>query len=167
MVLEGEIPIADTSIGTGVAGLLNNLPDFNIRTTSVYKAFKKPEAFKGIPDEQRTGVIQELKNLNRVAAISPIPEAVPVLIKANMTSAFHIAAIPESTFLKTYSKELGEETAQQIYTNAINSHIRNEHALITMREAVLGTGLAAIDGKKTLKARLSGETKLLTKQKFR
>ena len=76
-------------------------------------------------------------------------------MKVNLTSAFHVAEIPESTFLKTYSKDLGEETAGELYTNAINSHIRNEHALITMREAIRGTGLATIDGNKSMKASMA------------
>lgn len=154
MVNESEIPIADASMSKGVANVLNNLPDFNIRTTSIYKAFKQPDAFKGIADEQRAGVMQKLKHLSLLTAISPVPEAVPVLMKANLTSAYHVAEMPESTFLKKYSSNLGEGTARQVYTNAINSRIRNEHALMTMRETIRGTGLAAIDGKKKMKDRM-------------
>jgi hypothetical protein len=79
MVDEGEIPIADPSISKGVTRVLSNLPDFNIRTTSVYTAFKQPDAFKEIPEEQRAGVMQEFKHLSLLTAISPIPKAVPVL----------------------------------------------------------------------------------------
>jgi hypothetical protein len=155
MVEEAEIPIADTNIRTGVVSVLTNLPDFNIRTTSVYTAFKRREAFKGIPDEHRAGVVDNLKTLQRVQAISPVPEAVPVLMKANLTSAYRIAEVPESTFLKAHSKTLGEQTARQVYTNAINAHIRNEHALITMRDTLRGTGLAIIDGKQTIAERVA------------
>jgi len=96
-----------------------------------------------------------LKTLQRVQAISPTPAAVPVLMKANLTSAFRVAEIPESTFLSAHGQTLGEETSRQVYTSAINTHIRNEHALVTMREAWRGTGLSIIDGQQPMEARMS------------
>jgi hypothetical protein len=155
MVQENEVSIADTSLRSNVASFLGNQPDFNIRTSSVYTALQKPEAFKSIAEDQRAGVIEQLKTLQRVQALSPIPEAVPMLMRANLTSAFSVAEMPESTFLNAYSDTLGEETARQVYTNAINSHIRNEQALMTMRETVRGTGLAVIDGQQTTQTRMA------------
>lgn len=154
MVQDAEVPIADTTVRTGVASFLANQPDFNIRTTSVYTALKNPEAFKDIAEDQRPKIVEELKTLQRVQAVSPIPEAIPVLMQAKLTSAFQIAEMPESTFLNTYSKTLGEETARQVYTNSINNRIRTEQALITMREAVRGTGLAIIDGQQSPETRI-------------
>jgi hypothetical protein len=155
MVAEAEIPIANAQVRTGITSFLNNQPNFNIRTTSIYTALKQPEAFKDIPEEQRAGVVEQLKTLQRVQAISPVPEAIPVLMKSDLTSAFQVAEMPESTFLNTYGKVLGEGTVQQVYTNAINSRIRNEQALITMRETLRGTGLAILDGKEPLEARIT------------
>lgn len=153
MVQVAEVPIADVTLRAGVVSFLDNQPDFNIRKTSVYTALQHPEAFKNISDEHRAGVVEQLKILQRVQAISPIPEAVPILMKANLTSAFSVTEMPESTFLSAHGQVLGEETARQVYTTAINSRIRNEHALVTMREAVRGTGLAIIDGSQPLEAR--------------
>ena len=156
MVRDAEVPIADTNVRAGIASFLGNQPDFNIRTTSVpYTAIKHPDAFKGIADTHRPEVVEHLKTLQWVQAISPIPEAVPVLMKANLTSAFRVAEIPESTFLSAHSTTLGEEAARQVYTTAINAHIRNEHALMTMREAWRGTGLAIIDGQEPMEARMA------------
>src|SRR5882672_830826 len=155
MVKDAEIPIADASVRTGVTTFLNNQPDFNIRATSIYTALQKPDAFKDIADEHRAGVIEQLKTLQRVQALSPAPEAVPVLMKANLTSAFHVGEMPESTFLNAYGKTLGDETARQVYTNAINTRIRNEQALIAMRETVRGTGLAIIDGQDKMETRMA------------
>lgn len=155
MVQDAEISIPDTTVRTGVANFLNNQPNFNIRTTSVYRALQNPEALTGIAEENRAGVIEQLKTLQRVQALTPIPEAVPVLINANLISAFQVAEMPESTFLSVHSATLGEETARQVYTNAINNRIRNEQALITMREAVRGTGLAIIDGEQPLETRMA------------
>lgn len=42
MVAEAEVPITDAEVRTGVTRFLNNQPDFNIRTTSVYTALKQP-----------------------------------------------------------------------------------------------------------------------------
>ena len=155
MVHEAEVPIADATVRSGVTRFLGNLPDFNIRTTSVYTALQHPEAFKDIADEHRALVVEQLKTLQRVQALSPVPEAIPVLMKANLTSAFQVAEMPESTFLEAHGKTLGEETARQVYTNAINARIRNEHALMTMRDAVRGTGLAIIDGKQSPEERMA------------
>ena len=105
-----------------------------------------------------------LKILQRVQAISPVPEAVPALMKANLTSAFHVAEKPESTFLRAFGPTLGEDTARQVYTNAINAHIRNEHALITMRQTMRGTGLAIIDGKQTREERVAALQKVTDEQ---
>lgn len=156
MVQDSEIPIADSNVRTGITGFLDNQPEFNIRTTSIYTALKDPKAFKDIAEEQRTGVVENLKTLQRVQAITPVPEAVPVLMKANLTSAFHVGEMPESTFLSAHGEALGgEEIARQVYTNAINNRIRNEQALMVMRESVRGTGLAIIDGKQPTQTRMA------------
>jgi len=155
MVQDAEVPIADTNQRTGVASFLTNQPEFNIRTTSVYTALKHPDAFKGIADEHRAGIVEQLKTLQRVQAISPIPAAVPVLMAANLTSAFRVAEMPESTFLSAHAQTLGEDAAKQVYTNAINANVRNEHALMTMREAWRGTGLGIIDGQQLMEARMA------------
>ncbi len=155
MVQDAEIPIADTTIRAGVTSFLDNQPDFNIRTTSVYTALKHPEAFKGIAEEQRAGVVEQLKTLQRVQSLSPIPEAVPKLMNMNLTSAFQVAEMPESTFLSAHGATLGKETARQVYTTAINSRIRNEQALMIMRESIRGTGLAIIDNAQPTETRMA------------
>lgn len=160
MVQDAELPIKDANLRTGVATFLNNQPDFNIRTTSIYTALKHPDAFKDIADDQRKDVVEHLKTLQRVQAISPVSEAVPALMKANVTSAFRAAEFTESAFLRAFSGPLGEVTARQVYTNAINTHIRNEHALTTMRQTLRGTGLAIIDGKQTREERIAALQKL-------
>jgi hypothetical protein len=154
MVQDAELPIADPALQAGVASFLNNQPDFNIRTTSLYSALKHPAAFQNIPDSQHAGVIEQLKTLQRVQAISPVPEAVPVLMQANVTSAYRAAELTQTAFLKAFSGPLGADIARQIHTNAVNSQIRNEQALTTMRHTLRGTGLAIIDGKQTLEDRM-------------
>jgi hypothetical protein len=163
MTHEGEIPIVDEKIRSGLGTFLQRIPaETNIRITPIHKLLTQ-DALKDIPEEQRAEVIVQAKALWRTLAITPpdAPHVPPVLMKANLTSAFYVGEKPESTFLNTYSGAMGKETAQQVYTNAINTRIRNEHALMTIREAIRGTGLAAIDGTKTREDR-SSEAKLLT-----
>jgi hypothetical protein len=160
MVEDAEIQIGDLSVRAGVTRFLSNQPDFNIRTTSVYTALKHPEAFKDIADEHRGAVVDHLKILQCTQAICPTPEAVPALMKANLRSAFDVAAKPESTFLRAFSPALGEETARVVYTNAVNAHIRNEQALTTMRQTMRGTGLDIIDGKQMREERVAALQKL-------
>ncbi|MBA2680509.1 MAG: hypothetical protein H0U76_19205, partial [Ktedonobacteraceae bacterium] len=164
MVRDAEVPIASEALRTNVVNFLANQPDFNIRTTSVYTALRNPDAFKGVAEDHRVGVVEQLKTLQRVQALSPVPEAVPVLMQANLTSAFHVAEMPESTFLNAYGDALGEGTARQVYTNAINSRIRNEQALMTMRETVRGTGLAIIDRGQTIESRMASLQEVADKQ---
>ncbi|WP_310481700.1 Tc toxin subunit A, partial [Chamaesiphon sp. VAR_48_metabat_403] len=153
MVQDAEIPILDQTVGAGVAKFFENQPDFNIRTTSIYTALKHTKAFAGIAEEHQAAVVEELKKLQRVQSLSPASESIPVLIQANLTSAFGVAEMPESSFIRAHGKALGQETARQVYTNAINNRIRNEQALMTMRESVRGTGLAIIDGDRSMEDR--------------
>jgi hypothetical protein len=155
MVADAEVPITDKAQRDNIVTFLNNQPAFNIRSESIYKALKQPEAFSKIPEEQHSTVVEHMKTLQRVQALAPVPEAVPVLMKANLTSAFRIGEMPESTFLRNFGDTLGEETARRVYTNAINTRIRNEHALVTMRQAIKGTGLAIIDGQRPMEPRVA------------
>lgn len=155
MVQNAEIPIASAPQRKGVSAFLTNQPDFDLRTTSVYTALKHPKAFKGIAEEHRADVVEHLKTLQRVQAISPVPAAVPVLMNANLTSAFRVAQMPESTFMAAHAPALGEQAARQVYTNAINTHVRNEQALMTMRESWRGSGLAIVDGQQPMDVRMA------------
>lgn len=146
MVRDGDIPIGEPAQREAVETFLANQPGFDIRRTSVYKALQHPDAFHGIAPERRADVTRQLKTLQRVQALTNAPEALPVLIKSNLTSAYAIAELPESQFLKAYGAPLGESIARQVYTNALNIGIRNQNALMTLHETVRGTGLAAIDG---------------------
>ena len=144
-----ETPIADKNLSGNIAKFLANQPDtFNIRTTSVYEAFKNENAFEGIAPGLHEHIKTELKSLQRVAAISPVPEAVPVLMKANITSAMMASDMPEGQFVQAVAKQLGkngEAVAKQVHANAVNARIRNEQALISLKEVKEGTGIAMVD----------------------
>ncbi len=144
-----ESPIADKTKSGRLAIFLENQPEsFNLKITSVYEAFKHENAFKNIDNKEAEEVVKELKTLQRVVVLSPIPEVLPVLIKTNMTSALRISDMPEIQFINTFSKDFGEDgelVAKQLHTNAVNARIRNEHALIALKEIGHGTGVDFID----------------------
>ena len=165
MAQDAELPIADVTVRSNVATLLGNVPDFNIRTASIYTALQHPDVFKGIPEVQQGDTVAQLKILALVQAISPIPEAVSALMRANLMSAFQVAEIPESTFMSAHSAALGgEDIARQIYTSAVNSRVRNEQALMSMHETVRGSGMAIIDGQETRATRMHKMQNVVDKQ---
>ena len=143
MAEDDELPIEDGGISKAVAKFLDNQPDFDIRTTSIYTAIKDPEAFNEIDENLRPRLTTQLKTLQRVQALSPVPQAIPHLMKTQLTAAPAITAMPESTFLRNYGPMLGEDVARQVYDTATTIHIRNEHALMTIYETVRGQGMAA------------------------
>lgn len=145
MATAAELPIADETVRNGVATFFAKNPEFNIRTTSVYNAVENPDAFKGISVTQHEGVINQLKTLQRVQAISTTPTAVAHLIDANLTTAYHVSEMTEKDFTKTFSAKMGETEAKAVYTNATNVKIRNEQALMAMHEFLNHPNIAAID----------------------
>ena len=150
MVKNPDVPILNDAIGARLANVLENLPDFNIKTTSVYEVLKNKEALKDIPAESVDAVKTQLKTLQRIVAVSPVPEAVPALYNAKMHTAFQIAEMPQTQFLAMMKENgdggsLDDNTLMQIHTNAQKARVRNEHALISVMETSRGTGVAMID----------------------
>lgn len=156
MVIDGDIPIDNLDTRSGVARFLDNQPDFDIATTSVYTAMASRGAFDGIPADQQPAVRDQLKTLQTARGISGhTPDPIPHLIGAGLPSALSVTQLGESTFLRTLAPAIGEDTARQVYSNATSLHIRNEHALSTLRDTVRGSGLAVIDGTTTREDRVA------------
>ncbi|KIA93644.1 hypothetical protein OA93_21830 [Flavobacterium sp. KMS] len=146
MIKDPQVTVLNTAVGTKVATLLEKNPDFNIRTTSIYEVFKNNKEFKKIPVELQQPVQTELKTLQRIVAISPIADAIPVLYDAKIHTAFQISNVPPAQFKTAMSgKGLDENVLLQIHTNAQHLRVRNEHALIALKEASQNTGIDMID----------------------
>ena len=161
MVQTAQIPIADLTLRSNVATVFANAPDYNIRTSSVYRLLENPAALANIPVEQHAAAIEQLKILQRVQAISPTPDAIPVLMQANLSSAFAVSEKPETVFLSAHGAALGgEAAARQVYNNAVNLRIRNEQAAMTMLETLRGSGLAIMDGQQLPAMRVENLQKL-------
>lgn len=146
MIKDPQVSILNDAIGANVAAVLEKQPDFNIRTTSIYMIIKNEEALKDIPSENHGMVVNQLKTLQRITAISPDTDALPVLYKANIHSAEQISALPKKQFMSVMSKSgLDDQTLMQIHVNAQQAHVRNEQVMMSLREVYQGTGVAMID----------------------
>ena len=132
----------------GVKSFLEKHTDFDIKKDSLYQFFNQNDAFEGIEPE----IIEPVKNIliewQRITAISPVLEIIPILIGEGFTSALSISEIPQENFVQRFKdsiSENGEAVARQIHTNAVNARIRNENALISLKDAYKGTGISFID----------------------
>lgn len=145
-IKDPKVPVLNDVIGAHVASVLEKQPEFNIKTTSVLELIKRDDVFKDIPVETQEGVKTQLKTLQRIVAISPVMEAVPVLFNAKLHTAFQITEMPVAQF-KAAMKESGldENNINQIHANAQQARVRNEHALMALKEAGQSTGIAMID----------------------
>lgn len=146
MINDPKVPLLNDAIGVNVASVLEKQPGFNIKTTSIYEVLKKEDAFKEIPAKSHEAVIMQLKTLQRIAAVSPVSDAIPVLYKAKLHTAFQISEMPQSQFMAIMNgKGLDNTILLRIHSNAQQARVRNEHTLMALREVHHGTGVAMID----------------------
>lgn len=146
MIRDPQVPMLNDQAGANAAAVLEKQPEFDIKTTSIYEVIKKEEALEGIPLENHETVINRLKTLQRITALSPEPDALPVLYNANLHSAMQISSLPQKQFITAMSKSgLDHNTLVQIHSNAEQICVRNEQAIMAVRETGKGTGVAMID----------------------
>ncbi|PEJ85528.1 neuraminidase-like domain-containing protein [Bacillus toyonensis] len=162
MIKDPQVSLLNNIIGTNVAAVLEKVPNFNIKTTSIYEVIKNEEALKDVSPENREMVITELKTLQRIAAISPDPDALPALYNANLHSAMQISDMPQKQFLRIMRKsDLDDNTLMQIHSNAQQVRVRNEKAIMHLREVYKGTGVAIIDKSMNITSSIKNETMTL------
>ena len=146
MIKNPLVPLLNNGVGGQVATVLQQQPAFNIKTQSVYELLRQADVLKDVPTDDQPRVISQLKTLQRIAAVSPTPDAVPALYEKKISTAFQIAEIPKSQFL-AYMQDSGvdADTLGQVHANAVAARVRNEQALMALRETGKGTGVAFID----------------------
>src|SRR5436305_2165395 len=141
-------PKPENTVKDGVLKFFKNNTSFNIRDTSVVPLVADPKAMYGIPEDIKPGVIRSLKILQTTQALCHSPEAIPGLIKTNMTTAHRVSQVSEADFVKNFADDVGgEENARSIHTHATNVVIRNDLALTDILQTVRGSGIAIIDGR--------------------
>jgi hypothetical protein len=96
-----------------------------------------------------------LKLLQRVQALTPVPEAVQPLLQEGFTSAMRVSSLPRKQFVARMAPHLAKAGADpheseflvsRIHDHSMASRLRSDHALIQIREMVRGTGLRSVDG---------------------
>ncbi|GGO53676.1 Tc toxin subunit A-related protein [Streptomyces lasiicapitis] len=155
MVQDDEISVGDAAEQAGVVRVLDNLgAGFDLRQNSLTSALQAPDALDGVSEDQRAGVIEGLKTLQRVQAISPTPEAVAAVIRTGNRSAMAVAMTPRDQFLRRVRGQLDPATAVVTHENAVRVQIRNEDALAAMRQQITGSGMQLADGTLSQRERL-------------
>lgn len=146
LIKDPNVPILNDATGANIAAVLTKRADFNIKTTSVYELIKDETAFGDISADGQEAVKTQLKSLQRIVAISPDADAIPVLYNAKIHSAKHMSTLPKAQFLSAFRDSgLDQTTLTQIHDNAQQVQVRNEHFLMSIREAAQPTGVAMID----------------------
>lgn len=146
MVKDPQVPMLNNALGTDIVKVLEKQPEFNIKTTSVYEVLKNENILKAIPKDSQDSVKAQLKTLQRITALSPVPDAVPVLYNANLHTALQISSMPPAQFKAAMAESgLDEATLAQIHDNAQQTTARNQHTMMALREASQPTGVAMID----------------------
>ncbi|KAK5203125.1 hypothetical protein LTR96_011047 [Exophiala xenobiotica] len=170
-----DIPIHPSArVRNEVANLLDQRPDFNIRTTSVLKLLHEDHANIAHLDSQtRSAVTESLKVLQRTQALTPALTAVKPLLEQGLTSAMRVSAVPKKQFITRVAPQLvkagtstdrAENLAAQIHDHAAASRLRADSALIQLHQMVKGSGLKPIDGEFSVEKRramvheLAGDT---------
>ncbi|MGV7241506.1 hypothetical protein ACRXB1_06770, partial [Caballeronia sp. M23-90] len=161
LVRSGKTGLANVSTREAVAAFFKAQSNFDIRKSLINEALRRDETLVKVDRTIRPAVIDHLKTLQRIQAIAPSAKAASVLIKSKLTSAWHIAEMGESTFVKAYGEKLGENVARQIHTNAVNVRLRNEHLLMAAHDAAKGSGIALLDGTTTSASRSAAVSEIL------
>ncbi|KAH8910494.1 hypothetical protein BR93DRAFT_988939, partial [Coniochaeta sp. PMI_546] len=146
MIVDDEITLSHES-HLAAPRIFDDKPEFNIRTTPISSLLSSSEAFQNLSIDARPTVEADLKTLQRIQALVPAPDALPVLVKRGVTSAHQISNMPEEHFVSSFEKEFGsEKQALIIHRHAVASRARNEHFLVSALQTVRGSGFRVIDG---------------------
>jgi hypothetical protein len=146
MIKNPAVPLLNDVVGQNIAQILEKQADFNLKTTSVYELFKNQTAFEGFSEDMAANIRSELKILQRITAISPVPDAILGLYDAKLHTASQVADIPLPKFKILMTKSgLNEGDITQLHFNAQYAKFRNEQVLMSLREASQPTSIGIID----------------------
>jgi len=151
MINDPKVPLWNDGVGKVVSAILLKVPDFNIKTTSIYRVINDRKLLEQVAKKNIDSAISSLKTLQRITLMSPVPEAVPALINNNYLSVYAVTALPPAQFIGSMQgSQLPYETLTHIYEAAEKKKAFYEQVLITVKETGERTGIAMIDGGKTI-----------------
>lgn len=107
-----------------IVEFLNSHPEFELHATAVEPFIEKKAAARLFNSNDREGVTQELKALQRVFKLSPSFEATSTLLADGIHSAPQISRIGETRFVSKYAGKPGfsEAGARTAFQRAANTH---------------------------------------------
>ncbi|MFN3531515.1 MAG: Tc toxin subunit A, partial [Candidatus Brocadia sp.] len=145
MVKKDELPIEKTRVSKGISAFLSKNAQFDFAGSRIHD-FKKE--IKEAAGDDYDEVRNELKKIQRVFQVSTSPEAMTALMENKLHSAYTIASIPRKSFIKTYSKALGGESAAfAIHQRASHISTRAEMTAMHLMEYSHGMTPAYAMGK--------------------
>ncbi len=166
MLLNNKLGL-DATVKNDLLAVLDKLGDKDIGTMAVPAILaKSPEALKDIPLERHEAVKGQLNNLNRVAGLSPTPQAMETLVNKRLTTSLAIGSISKPAFISLAAPAMTAPVAIQVHDNALTTNLRNEDTLVGLLQMVKGSGLAVIDGHESAAFRLLQAQKQATAQGY-
>lgn len=166
MLLNNKLGLAAT-VKNDLLAVLGKIGDKDFGTMAVPAILaKSPEALEDIPPERHEAVKGELNNLNRVAGLSPTPQAMETLVNKRLTTSLAIGSISRPAFISLAAPTMTAAVAIQVHDNALTTNLRNENTLVGLLQMVKGSGLAVIDGHESAAFRLLQAQKQATAQGY-
>lgn len=123
-----------------------------MRATSVTKVVSQPGTLDSVDSAIAPKVVDHLGTIQRVQALAKTPQATATLLNAGIVSAQHVSSMSSNKFTSALQDVLvgGKAEAAQIHDHAMKTTLRNQQAMMQIHQTVRGTGLQAIDDKKTI-----------------
>lgn len=149
-ILKGFFP--QDIIIHGIIQFFKNLPDFDIRNTSVVTAATSDKALVGIEKEYVPAVIVGLCDMQRTLGLASTADEFEGLMKHHLTSAFKIASM--TVWQLIHDINLPNDNVRAIHHRATTLSNRNQSVLTSLYQAARGTGIAVIDDSVSEKGRL-------------
>ncbi len=95
----------------------SNNPDLKLSdNVDIYLAKNRKAKLSGVKDE--TGVVEELKGIQRVFKLTPRYEEMKVLLADDLRSAQSITRMGQTAFTRKYSAKFGQAGAKRLYAKA-------------------------------------------------
>jgi hypothetical protein len=119
-----ELKFADPDLAPMISQFIANTPAFDFRTSRITDF--ADDINKNISTNYQAEATSQLQLLQRLFQVSPTSDAMTVLLNAGYQSALHIASVPASVFVATYSASLGSDVAQAVHDRAAFMARRSE-----------------------------------------
>lgn len=119
---------------------------FDIHTTPIdtYLADHGEAVFADVAEDVRPTVVSALKRTQRLFRVSTSPDSLDWLIRNDYQSAFHIAEVPQQTFIREASIALGESQARMLHSRARAIGDATLMSYVQINDAVFGIYPAAL-----------------------